>query len=418
MKTPAQEAGIEVGSKVIMRTGDWDGVHGFKRGCAVTLIRDDNTDQPLFQNHSMCQSLWIPLRDVELLIGESWEVPQSPSQKMGLIVGVTKVRLTGIDTSYRAGKVYVLEEDDNSDFPFFRELGNKHSRECFSLSRLEIVSEVPPEIGTTVFQAPPNVFLNGRSVGGMSVIQQQALSCFTTMLRRAQLVAAGNEPGDELFYTGYGICDNIGRCKPNDADTEQLSMIKDNLIRRVPSYSGNYNYPVSCPENPNNADAADNAWSKHRNKWTGAYGANRIKQLEELIHIIEHEWKEEYAKEMTPSQRIGLIVGVSVVKRTSSEKLYRFVRDDRSSDPYFESLTDGGQVSIDLRSITLLAMEPVEGDTRSVADFLAAIEAEQKAKTDMERQIADLQQAVAKIGSNIAVLDYSLRVNHRVQRLS
>ncbi|AMR57881.1 hypothetical protein vB_PsyM_KIL4_0157 [Pseudomonas phage vB_PsyM_KIL4] len=415
MKTPAQEAGIEVGSKVIMRTDDWDGVHGFKRGCVLTLINDDNTDQPLFQNYSMCKELWIPLRDVEVLIGESWEVPQSPSQKMGLIVGVTKVRLIGIDTSYRAGKVYVLKEDDNSDFPFFHEVGNKHSLECFSLSRLEIVPELAPLPNLHPCQLPQPV---DTVTTEMSVIQGQVLSCFTTMLKRAKHVATGMEPSEELFYTGYGICDNIGRCKPNDADTEQLSMIKDNLIRRVPSYSGNYNYPVSCPENPDNVDAAYNAWSKHRNKWTGAYGANRIKQLEELIHIIEHEWKEEYAKEMTPSQRIGLIVGVSVVKHTSSGKLYRFVRDDRSSDPYFESLTDGAPLSIDLRSITILAMEPVEGATRSVADFLAAIEAEQKAKTDMERQIAELQQAVAKVASTIAMLDYGLRVNHRVQRLS
>lgn len=415
MTTPAQKAGIELGSKVIMRADEWDSVHGFKRGCVLTLINDDNTAQPLFQNYSMCRDLWIPLRDVELLIGESWEVPQSPSQKMGLIVGVTKVRLTGIDTSHRAGKVYVLKEDDNSDSPFFREVGNKHSLECFSLHQLEILPEVEtaPSIARLV---PEPLVTFSYPVSGSS--SAQALSCFNTMLTRAQLVAAGSEPDGELFCTADGICDNISRCKTNDADSEQLLLIKENLIRRVPSYSGNYHYPVSCPENPNNVDAAGYAWSKHSNKWTGAYGANRIKQLEELIHIIEHEWKEEYAKDMTPSQRVGLIEGVSVIKRNSDEKLYRFVRDDRSSDPYFESLADGSQVPIDLRHITILSMEPLEGDTRSVADFLAAIEAEQKAKADMERQIAELEQAVAKLASTIVMLDYGLRVNHRVQRLS
>ncbi|UAV84633.1 hypothetical protein PHB09_138 [Pseudomonas phage PHB09] len=339
----------------------------------------------------------------------------TPAQKMGLILGVTKVRIADSERAgYRAGRIYVLKEDDNSDCPFFHELGNKHALECFSLSRLEIVTEAPqaPSIARLVpeaivtFSAP------------MSDIQRQALSCFNTMLRRAQLVAEGNAPGEDVFYTTYGICDNIRRCMPTGADDDQLAVIKDNLIRRVPSYSGNYHYPVSCPENPNNVDAADNAWTSHTNKWTGAYGANRIKQLEELIYIIENEWKDEYAKDMTPAQRVGLIEGVSVVKRTSNDKLYRFVRDDRTADPFFESLTDGSSASIDLRRITILSMDLVESDTRSVAEFLDAIEAEQKAKADMERQIAELQQALSKVGSTIAMLDYGLRVNHRVQRLS
>lgn len=341
----------------------------------------------------------------------------TPAQKANIKVG-TQVVLNTDDFNkipgFSRGDILIMKYDDETTWPLFQNASRTEELWIPLKSIKKIVPEAP-EAASIASLMPES--LATLSVP-MSDIQRQALSCFNTMLRRAQLVAAGSEAGDELFYTGYGICDNISRCKPNDADTEQLSMIKDNLIRRVPSYSGNYHYPVSCPENPKDVDAADNAWSNHRNKWTGAYGANRITQLEELIYIIQNEWKEEYAKEMTPSQRVGLIEGVSVVKRTSNDSLYRFVRDDRSSDPYFESLADGQQVSIDLRRITILPMEPVEGDTRSVAEFLAAIEAEQKAKADMERQIEELQGALSKIGSTIAMLDYGLRVNHRVQRLS
>ncbi|WKV20532.1 hypothetical protein 16Q_139 [Pseudomonas phage 16Q] len=407
--TPALRAGIKVGTKVKMVNDFFAGSYGFSSGDIVTLKVDDGSAVPLFENALQSVEVWVPLSDVELL------QPSAVGPKFPIGSDVLVIESGwgfGTEMIGRVLKVvdFNLRDGEATTYHLVDSEGQSHGRDIWEPC-LELAS-VRPSIASLM----PEAIVTVRSV--MSVVQQQAFNCFTTMLRLAQLVAAGNEPGDELFYTGYGICDNISRCKTNDADSEQLSMIKDNLIRRLPSYSGNYHYPVSCPENPKNVDAADNAWSNHCNKWTGAYGSNRIKQLEELIHVIEHEWKEEYGKGMTPSQRVGLIEGVSVVKRTSNEKLYRFVRDDRSSDPYFESLTDGDQVCIDLRLITILAMEPVEGDTRSVADFLAAIEAEQKAKTEMERQIAELQQAVAKVGSTIAMLDYGLRINHRVQRLS
>jgi hypothetical protein len=250
-----------------------------------------------------------------------------------------------------------------------------------------------------------------------SPIQQAALDTFNTMRTRAIACRAndGMTVDDNLFYTGYGICDNIHRCTPNGVNSDTMALIKDNIIRQVPSYSGNYHYPVNHPDEVGK-EAAESAWNRFNNKWKGTYGANRLQQLEELIHHIEHKWDESLAKEMTPAQRVGLIVDVTVVQYKDGS-LWKFTRDDRSSDPYFTSMATGNQTSLDLRYIEVLPMDMEETNSLSVAEFLQRIEETVKTKADLEAQVKALQLQIAEAASRVVMLDYNLATTHKVKRI-
>lgn len=81
-----------------------------------------------------------------------------------------------------------------------------------------------------------------------NVHQQHAISTFSTMLSRAIAYRETQEYDSDLFHPKYGICDNICKCSPDDACDDTMQLIKDNVIRRLPSYSGNYHYPVRHPQ--------------------------------------------------------------------------------------------------------------------------------------------------------------------------
>lgn len=332
----------------------------------------------------------------------------TPAMAMGIIENVTRLKRWE-DDNY----VWLLSDDDGTTCPFFKSECGSETDRVFTLSSLTIIETallrmLPP--------TPPTGFEVGAKPAVESKAQRQALATFKTMRGRAQQILNGENVSEELFYTGYGICDNISRCRPSDANTEQMAMIKDNLIRRVPSYSGNYHYPVSCPNNPG-VDGADSAWSNNSNKWTGGYGKNRLTQLEELIYAIQNNWDEKLTEEMTPATRVGLIQGVSIVTRKSDKSLWTFTHDDRSSDPYFEPVGGGDRRSIDLRHIEIMPLADFTNEQRSVAEFLAEIATKQKEQEAIQAQIAALQKTLQKATTEVTLLDYGLRTVHKVQRL-
>ena len=365
MTTPAKAKGIEVGQTVRL-SRDYSSI--WQAGDLIKLIEDDGTTEPRFQRLDNGRSRFLSLQDIEVLPA----VPQAP----------------------RVSQRFDLPE---------------------SLIQSLLAMSSPARMITIEGQEAQTTEENAMQY---TTLQKQALDCFTTMHARAVQVRNGDSISDSLFYVGYGICDNIGRCKPSGANTDTLSTIKDNLIRRTPSYSGNYHYPVSCPNTPNDIDAADSAWGNHNNKWQGAYGANRLKQLEELIELVKTQWSDTLGQDQTPAFRVGLIEGVSIVQwRREPDQMYRFVADDRSSDPYFERLDGGDRRSIDLRYITILPMPSVENESRSVAEFLEAIKAEQDQAKAITAQIEALKKALSATSTSIAMLDYGLRTVHKVQRL-
>lgn len=344
----------------------------------------------------------------------------TPAQDKGIIVNVTRLKLTGNDGDYsnyksRQNKVWILSSDDGSSCPYFDAVDGSETNFCAYVRDFSVTQEVPAVPARTI-----QIDFSALETRTVNTIQSQAIATFNTMRNRAIAHRNGESQSDSLFYTGYGICDNIHRCMPDGASSDTMALIKDNLIRRVPSYSGNYHYPVNHPKGGSTqkerSQAADNAWCEFNNKWGGEYGALRLAQLEELIEHIENKWDDALAKDMTPATRVGLVVGVSLVEYRDGT-IWRFVRDDKSADPYFESVTTSNQTSLDLRYVTILQMEE-DNKKRSVSQFLKEI-ARQAAKRDkLQAQIAELQKQAADASQRIAMLDYGLGNAHKVQRMA
>jgi hypothetical protein len=303
-----------------------------------------------------------------------------------------------IDTEARGweiGQIIRFVNDDGSSCPLFENTLTSDTRYV----NLENITPADSNEGSSI----------------MSNIQKQALDTFNTMRTRAIQHRNGEHVSDSLFYTGYGICDNISRCMPQNASSEIMALIKDNVIRRVPSYSGNYHYPVNCPTDTG-SDAAENAWGRHSNKWADAYGALRLAQLEELIDIIENKWDDSLARTMTPATRVGIIPHVTMVQFRDGS-FWNLDTDDGSSDPYFRPVGGGDRRSQELRHIKVMPMQTFENDSRSVAEFLQEIADNQRQQTEMQTAIAAMQKALTEKQSALAMLDYGLGIVHKVKRM-
>jgi hypothetical protein len=254
------------------------------------------------------------------------------------------------------------------------------------------------------------------------VHQHHAIETFTTMLARAESYVTNPSVNDsDMFYSGYGICDNIARCSPDGACDTTMALIKDNVIRRVPSYSGNYHYPVKHPapkENLSHIDAAENAYCEFSNKWTDGYGAHRIQQLRELLDYVTNQWDDALTQTLTPCVRVGIIKDVTVVQRIADGDLYTLQYDDGSTDPYFIPL--GGNPddrrSIDLRRIIILST--VVQQERTVVEFLTIHAATVSKRLAIEASLAALKAEIDALKCEENVLDYALGQQHGVKRLA
>jgi hypothetical protein len=420
MTTPAQAQGIIKDVTQLRYTGP----NSSHKSFTWILSTDDGSNCPYFRTvggeHSMCE--WLKNFEVIQTPVEVAQFPDTPAGRMGIKVGDV-VRMKERETkNFCEGVLIRLVKDDDSRVPYFERIDNGMKR-YVDLDHVELMEAVPAQQPAPV--VPTNnqlmsmiqVDIHAIAASIRSPIQQAALDTFNTMRTRAIACRAndGMTVDDNLFYTGYGICDNIHRCTPNGVNSDTMALIKDNIIRQVPSYSGNYHYPVNHPDEVGK-EAAESAWNRFNNKWKGIYGANRLQQLEELIHHIEHKWDESLAKEMTPAQRVGLIVDVTVVQYKDGS-LWKFTRDDRSSDPYFTSMATGNQTSLDLRYIEVLPMDMEETNSLSVAEFLQRIEETVKTKADLEAQVKALQLQIAEAASRVVMLDYNLATTHKVKRI-
>jgi hypothetical protein len=194
----------------------------------------------------------------------------------------------------------------------------------------------------------------------------------------------------------------------------QMSEVKENLIRQTAMYSGNYTYPVPCPEGGD----ASTAFSRNSNKWRGAYGLNRLVQLEQLIGLIKTKWDDTLVNRKTPAFRNGLKVG-DVVRytRRDTPSFWVFRYDDESMSPSFHKLTDKDDYAdLDLNHVVKVDKDEIS-KPRAVSEFLSELEAQAKKKADIERQIAELQKELTNVQTDIAMLDYGLADQHKVKRI-
>lgn len=252
-----------------------------------------------------------------------------------------------------------------------------------------------------------------------NVNQQNAISTFSTMLSRAIAYRETAEYDSDLFNPKYGICDNIPKCTPTSADCDTMALVKDNVIRRLPSYSGNYHYPVRHPELKEGvsvSEHAENAYCEFSYKWADAYGAERVKQLGELVEYVTNNWTDELCKTMTPCQRVGIIANVTVLQHKDGT-LYMLNIDDGSTDPYFTPLGKGSdhRRSIDLRKLHVVEQE--EQPKFSVKFFIKKIEKHDTKREQLKARIKQMELEVELLDREIAMLDYGLIQQHKVQRV-
>lgn len=347
-------------------------------------------------------------------------VDMTPAEEAGIKVRETKLRLNNSrDHGSMARYEWVLTNDDGSGCPYFSTTCGEYNSVCFWLTDFDKVDNVALEI--TINSLDENNQMTTTTVQ-RTELQQQAIQTFTTMLERAEKYRATGSSDSDVFYSGYGICDNIGRCKPSGASESRMSNVKDNLIRVVPSYSGNYHYPVRHPNPPQGStphEAAEQAWSQWSNRWDGAYGAERIIQLKELIEHCTNNWRadDKYAYEMTPVERIGVVKDLTVVMRTTDNTLWKLHKDDGSSDPYFMQIGGNGErQSIDLRYVKVMPLE--EGEKRSVSGFMSKLKKYEKQRLKLEEKARQLRVEIDKIKHEEILLDYYMAQQHGVKRIS
>lgn len=235
------------------------------------------------------------------------------------------------------------------------------------------------------------------------VTKQQAVLRDLNAIREA--AEKYRETGERIgtFRPTWGICDNIAEV----GTFGKTATVKDNLICRTPSFSGEHHYPVPGPEGCD----ASTAWDRYDEKWTGEYGDNRLKQLNELIHLVETEWHDNLISRRTPAERLGFVIGQPYVYKTDGS-IWVFVRDDDSSDPMFRNTVTGEE-----RWRPLSEMKPKPKPVkRSVKAFIRLAEKAEAKKAVAQAKLKELRQQIQELDAEIALLDEGLREQHKVKR--
>lgn len=256
--------------------------------------------------------------------------------------------------------------------------------------------------------------------------QAIAVATFTNMLNRAKAFRAGENVDNDEFSYRYGICDNIRRSIPEDYQNDDMSVkmahVKDNVVRRVESYSGNYHYPVrsGVPSKDVSriAPDAENAYDSSGDKWSGNYGASRYQQLEQIIDFIKNKWEDVLTEDRTPCERVGIVRHETVLVHKHNKELYVLHYDDDSSTPYFKKYgrheSDDSQECIDLNDLTLLSNTVV--GNRSVRSYIRAMIKNDKAQVKLKRQIQALQSQLESLNIVAIGLEVGLKKQHGVKR--
>lgn len=341
----------------------------------------------------------------------------TPATVMGLKVGISKVQF-----SHLSGE-WLFKSDDESTCPLFQRLsdGATHYQNLTDINKI-IPEDVPaPALPVPRMSAPghigtppPVVAMSLQEVTDaqesvvavvpqMTVWQTRALECFQTMHDEAVKYRAGQV--SRITYS-HGICDNITRFTDYD---DEMSYVKDNLIRRTASYSGEHHYPVKSHDASRSAEWA---WDYTSDKWGGEYGANRLVQLEQMIHLIKNEWDDDLACRMTPARSAGISVGDQVWNKTT-RAVWTFVRDDGSNDPYFKT-DEGRETSCHLRHIQKLS-DIITG--KSFAELMAESETLAQRRATLKVQKADIEAQLASMDESFARMDIELAITYKVKRI-
>lgn len=413
MTTPAQNAGFIVNVTKLKLVGEQGDYSQESRKAVWVMHLDDGSACPYFtdeQGRTLCAYV-VDMRAMQdapvepkFPVGSSVKVVDSGwgfgPEMIGTVLTVVDFTLRGSEqTTYR-----VVDSEGQSR-------GGDIWESSFELA--------PPLLPVLPVPVAPALTMQEALAAPLPVapvyteLQQKAINTFQSMYDDA---VAYREGRGTSLNGDYGICDNIDRYASRAGSYEsQMSEVKENLIRQTAMYSGNYTYPVPCPEGGD----AGNAFSRNSNKWRGAYGLNRLVQLEQLIELIKTKWDDSMVNRKTPAFRNGLKVG-DVVRytRRDTPSFWVFRRDDESMSPSFHKLTDKDDYTdIDLNYIVKVDKDEIS-KPRPVSEFLSELEAQAKKKADIERQIAELQKALTGVQTDIAMLDYGLADQHKVKRIA
>lgn len=248
----------------------------------------------------------------------------------------------------------------------------------------------------------------------MSRRQADALRLFQNMYDAAKHYRATGEA--PKLSTAYGICNNIENFYEDSMSiTEnEAERIKDNLIRAVPSYSGEYHYPVRSDVEGRSAEWA---WDRTSNRWDDQYGANRLEQLGELCEAIRNRWDEKLTQRMTPAQQYGLSVGDVVMHEDG--RMLELTQDDDSANPAFREVgTTGAGVWTHLSTIRRIDGASIKGlENGSVAEYVKAMDDVDAEIADLERQMAEIKRKLAAKTTNLQLLRRQLATKHGVKRV-
>lgn len=227
-------------------------------------------------------------------------------------------------------------------------------------------------------------------------------------LRKIEAAAVHYRVGGEkvdAFAPDYGICGNIDEMCSRQS---MVATVKDNLICQTPSFSGNFSYPVPGVH----GEGPEEAWDRNSDKWAGEYGANRLKQLQELIALVETQWDDKYTRRMSPAQRNGFEVGQKFVEISTGD-IWIFTMDDDSANPQFTRERDGEKDWRHLHKmqrVTEVAKRSVKAYIKE-AERILAKQAKLKAKAEA------LAQELRGLDAKLAAVDAALSLHHRVRRV-
>lgn len=408
--TPAKSMGIIV-NKTVVRVKESATAYEEHKGKNLILHSDDGSVFPYFKEVGSEIHFCLPLLGVEIVpacpvpvVPEAVEeepyieLPDTPAGRKGIAENHTIVYHDGTNGD-PVGK-YTLCEDDGTTMPRFKRIPSEgQGRIWLHLDHVTIV-----EKGVDVNKQP--------KVGpdGMSPMQRKAVITFQKMYDAAVLYREGKE---SQLDSSDGICDNISLFADlAKTSSSKMHTLKENIIRRTPSYSGQYHYPVP---GTGDKDASDSF--SYLGKWDGEYGANRLKVLGEMIELIKNDWEEDLTSDISSARRLGLRVGDLVMyTRNGESSVWVFRRDDNSRNPSFHRLGNPDSYNdIDLEYIKRINSK--ESDEMSVAEFIAKMEEKDAETLAVESQIKALKERLSELNIESAVLDAGLAKQHKVARI-
>ncbi|MNE01350.1 hypothetical protein D3C80_937870 [compost metagenome] len=217
----------------------------------------------------------------------------------------------------------------------------------------------------------------------------------------------------------YGVCSNIERF--HDAASgltrgkweEIMANVKNSVLPLTPSYTGSFHYPVPGVDGMD----AERAFDRADNKWSGEYGANRIKQCKEAIAIMETQWNDEWAVKKTRANRAGIYENSTVVRfKDYPHMLWRMDCDDGSHNPHFKSLCEsrGGYMDLD-RISEIVDVDKMK--TLTVKQYLKKAEKIIAKRAKIIAKLDALQAIRDSLDVELKSADSMLALVHKVKRI-